>query len=194
MIHIPEFIKYFQQQSEPRGVVCYTREDPWSRHRALPGSPSTGLAALRMPVAPSLCRPCLSHHPTLQGSPGALTCSWSQSCVPEKGTGDTPQPSAPNCPWLGIPELPQELLSWASPKNRICDSLLPTSKDSPPCTLPSQAVTERGALSLAAGHSSAWGLGAFLGSFLGSFLGRGASLEGSVGRQPPHRGGFQLSG
>lgn len=38
MIHILEFIKYFQQQSKPRGVVCYPCEKPWCRSMALGGS------------------------------------------------------------------------------------------------------------------------------------------------------------
>lgn len=105
MIHIPEFIKYFQQQSKPRGVVYYTCENPWCRYLALSGSRSSRIvfdwtgspwAAVRVPVSgsrpvapcvPPWARPCPSHPiPSVCGlSVGSLHTTGDRALSQKKG-------------------------------------------------------------------------------------------------------------
>lgn len=137
MIHILEFIKYFQQQSKPRGVVYYTCENPRCRSMALSGSRSCRIvfnwagspgAAVRMAVSGS--RPV-----TLSVSPWARAClsrplpsmvlhlQLEAELFPRKRLSAAGHAALDRgCPWLGIPELAQQLLGWASHRNGVCDS------------------------------------------------------------------------
>lgn len=92
MIQILEFIKYFQQQSKPRGVVCYRCEKPWCGSMALLGS---GRARVFLPgLVPPGC---------------SEARGGSRPVTPRVPLGPEPVCPTPSPPWRALPGSPVPL-------------------------------------------------------------------------------------